>query len=741
MHTSNGNASNGFRPWGLEQLPLAEDEDVEDGVVLFEDGVVLDDWDDEEDLEDDDLEYEAIATLEADWEDSDAWEYLDFEDLDMEDDEFEAYVGTAFPMLRGAIADELAELDDEELAETLATDGFDAEQLEGFMQTLGRIGQAIGGALPAIGTGAATGASVGSIVPGLGTGVGAAVGGILGGLGSILGRLGGSGSRRAPARPRRRPSPAPRPRTVRQGVSRRPTAPRPASPSTPRPRTAGTPSTAVARTGSTPSDFSAQTLLRLLSNPQVIQAITALALGRNGREWIEVAGRPIPTEAFAELVSELAQEASFDEGWSPPSPESYLLAHDGEALVDLNAAGERAGALLGLLAADTWGEDVPGPGPEADEALYSMVEWTEADDGGYADALMDEAEPYPDAESFDIEGGYEAALPTSGSGDLVLLSEDEGDEGEAVPAFIAAGGLIVAASNLGLGVFDRLERHLLSGSFSVTSHASNYIHNPTPRGLTTHTRTFRFPITAHHPRVGIGTQTFWFDLTLEYDGFNIRRVAITEDRGRSSSLVSSSFSVSFQPAAYSAPNEPVAAIVYNISGRWDPIGRGDESFQGSLIVDAQGRMRRLRVRSGRSWVRVGRATRRGGGRVPRPTRAIHATAVHFDRPGRTRLSASDIRHLHGWYTRLPASVKAEIQAGRLPVRLTGRASTTASVQRNQEIARRRAQAVAAALRDVAGSSASFVLRSHGELGARTGDNQEDPSERRVDVRIEYQLYR
>jgi hypothetical protein len=317
-----------------------------------------------------------------------------------------------------------------------------------------------------------------------------------------------------------------------------------------------------------------------------------------------------------------------------------------------------------------------------------------------------------------------------------------GDEGEPEnAAFIAVAGALISAAQLGIAVFDRLESHLLSGAFSVTAASASYIHNPSPRGLTVQTRVFTFPITAHHPRIGIGTQTFWFKVTLEYDGFNIRRASVVEDRGRSSTLVSSDFSITFTPAAYTAPNEPVAAIVYNVNGRWDPIGRGDESFDGRFVLDAAGNLRGLGISSSRTWVRSGAVSQTGGGPVPRPTRAVHTTDVHFDPAGSARLTQERIRHVHGWYQGLPSAIQAEIRTGNLPIQLVGRASTTGTVQDNQRLARQRADAVAAVLRDLAGSTARITISVHGELGARTADAQEDPAERRVEITCEYQVYR
>jgi outer membrane protein OmpA-like peptidoglycan-associated protein len=105
------------------------------------------------------------------------------------------------------------------------------------------------------------------------------------------------------------------------------------------------------------------------------------------------------------------------------------------------------------------------------------------------------------------------------------------------------------------------------------------------------------------------------------------------------------------------------------------------------------------------------------------------------------LTEDKIRHLHSFYQGLASGVQAEIRAGTLPILLLGRASTTGTVQQNQRLARKRAEAVAAIFRDLAGSSAQMTISVHGELGARTADSVEDPNERKVEIRIEYTVYR
>jgi len=318
----------------------------------------------------------------------------------------------------------------------------------------------------------------------------------------------------------------------------------------------------------------------------------------------------------------------------------------------------------------------------------------------------------------------------------------EGWDGDASPeaGFLALAGVLIPAAELGLGVFNTLQQHVFNGALSVSSTPATYVHDASPAGLTIHRRTFRFPVTAHHPRYGIGTQTFWFDVALEYDGFNVRGVSVNEDRGSSSTLVSSSFSITFTPSPYTAKNEPVAAVAYTISGRWDPVGLGDESFSGGFVVDAAGNLTDLRVSSSQRWVAHGTVTQSGGGAVPRPTTETHQTAVYFERSGSATLTGSEIRRIYDWYTAVPNAVQAEVRKGAQPIRLTGRASTTGTVQQNQALARRRADAVAKVLRELAGTGARIDVEAHGELGAATADGQEVRDERRVDLRCEYQVF-
>lgn len=419
----------------------------------------------------------------------------------------------------------------------------------------------------------------------------------------------------------------------------------------------------------------------------------------------------------------------------PGGPLGPALLFD--SLTEAVPAGLAAGAAaeFALLAAP--GQRVPEDVRPGD----LLVERALAE-GGLATVLPVESTPL--AEGAWLRPNQAILRPLGGPATVFegLPEDDGGGEAEAAPAFIAVAGAVISAAQLGIAVFDRLERHALSGSFKVTSQAASYIHDPSPSGLRIQTRTFRFELSAHHPRYGIGSQTFAFVVTLEYDGFNIRRLSVVEDIRRSSTLVGSDFHISFTPSRYSSTSEPVTKIAYNIQGKWDPIGSGEESFDGRLLVDSQGGMSG-RINSPRRWVGFKAGIRAsGGGPVPQRRRVRYTSYVLFEREGQTRLSEAMRRHLHGWLTaRLPEAVRNEIRAGNVEVQVSARTSTTGSVDTNRRIAHSRARSVEGAVRDAAGSRVQVNVRAPGELEAATPDRTPAASERRVDLAVPITIYR
>jgi peptidoglycan hydrolase-like protein with peptidoglycan-binding domain len=164
---------------------------------------------------------------------------------------------------------------------------------------------------------------------------------------------------------------------------------------------------------------------------------------------------------------------------------------------------------------------------------------------------------------------------------------------------------LVEGVGLGLAAFSAGRDFLSSGDLSVQADTNaSYVHSNTPVNLLFSTRSIEFKITAHHPRIGIDTQEFFFRLSFDFNNYDLRNVSISVLRDKSSSLFSSDFDISFKASSHSLPNESVARIAYNINGRWDPVGLGDVSFEATpfLVISADGGVQPKQIDSERNWV-------------------------------------------------------------------------------------------------------------------------------------------
>lgn len=205
-------------------------------------------------------------------------------------------------------------------------EGLTEEQAEGFWNTISNIGRGaleIGKRiLPGVASGAATGSFAGPW--------GTAIGGLIGGLGSLF-----SGQRQQQPPPARPP--------IQGGIPIPAPAVIPQVPST----GAGIPSSPLQGKASPTAQ-----LLQLIQNPAVQQALTSIIMGPTGNKTIPVAGTPVPTGDFLNLLNVLTASASkeaaenygsnddnspFSSWWSlpllgtdPANPE-----HRAEALIEL----------------------------------------------------------------------------------------------------------------------------------------------------------------------------------------------------------------------------------------------------------------------------------------------------------------------------------------------------------------------------------------------------------------------
>src|SRR5438132_3085610 len=194
------------------------------------------------------------------------------------------YLSEAEPYepLRDVVHAELAKLPPEQLEAALRLHGVDAEGLNDFLGAISQVGTQVGQRLPSISQGALQGASMGAAA---------------GPYGALLGAVGGAvaGGLTAPAAP-----------PAVQAPPAQPPAP-PAQPAVPAPPAQPPAPAPTAAAGGSPA---AAQLLGLLAQPQVMQALIAMALGGAGARTVPVAGTAVPVAAVPSALSVLANQAA-----------------------------------------------------------------------------------------------------------------------------------------------------------------------------------------------------------------------------------------------------------------------------------------------------------------------------------------------------------------------------------------------------------------------------------------------
>jgi hypothetical protein len=190
-----------------------------------------------------------------------------------------AYPPTQFENLREVVSEDYEGLSDPELAQIVTeTLGISAIAAEDWLSSIGHTVQQYG---PAFAQGAAGGAATGMV----GGPWGALAGGLIGGVSNVL-SSGAGGAQPRPAAAQPAPGPTGQ-------------APAPSG------------AAAAPATGATGTAPAAASLLQLMNNPTVQQALFSMLLGRNGRDTVPAGatGTRVPVAAVAELVREAADAA------------------------------------------------------------------------------------------------------------------------------------------------------------------------------------------------------------------------------------------------------------------------------------------------------------------------------------------------------------------------------------------------------------------------------------------------
>ncbi len=262
--------------------------------------------------------------------------------------------------LRWSVRPEYAGMPNEDLEEIVdsAVSGLSESTAEDFMKTLGSLGKAVGPTLqraaPSIAKGAATGATVGGPW------------GALIGAGAGLASAALSGKGKPPA-----------------------TAPPIAAPRVPPAvlGTSGMPAPPALPTG----QGAAATLLGLIQNPTIQQALLSQVLGSAGAEQVRSASRAsLPRGAINNLLTQLLANAT--EGLPESesiSEQSYLRGESGEFLVDPASPEQQAALVLSHLQSarpariHSDSGEFTGMGEWMSEELadFESEEWLESEEG------------------------------------------------------------------------------------------------------------------------------------------------------------------------------------------------------------------------------------------------------------------------------------------------------------------------------------------------------------------------
>ena len=293
---------------------------------------------------------------------------------------------------------------------------------------------------------------------------------------------------------------------------------------------------------------------------------------------------------------------------------------------------------------------------------------------------------------------------------------------------------VVGGIGLGLAVFQAGQQLLTSGNFAVTTRVADYRHPQTPPETPASEFTMEFDLIAGH-RAPFDPQHFWFSLQFNCNGFDLWGCKVTPLVDRSSTMLASTFEVTFDPAATSQPSDPVAQMTFHISGRWDIVGRGNFSFAGALDLWADGRATLGLSLTEDGIVSAGQLVNARQRALPGAAITVQAQDVFFSPPGSDRVDEASERQFTAWLDQQRNMIGPNLASGVVPIQLHGFASTTGGVAGNRDLSRRRAERVAQIIRDRLGGSVRIETIAHGEIDAGTPDETEDAAQRRVRVEI------
>jgi outer membrane protein OmpA-like peptidoglycan-associated protein len=302
-----------------------------------------------------------------------------------------------------------------------------------------------------------------------------------------------------------------------------------------------------------------------------------------------------------------------------------------------------------------------------------------------------------------------------------------------------------AALELGTAALTFGSQLFTGGDFQTTSTVVNYMHENTPleqRFISPPCRQ-RLLIEAYKPNTFVPLETakqrhlaekFWFQLSYEYNGNDLRNVAVEPLVNESSTLHKSQFKITFTGTNSSLARDPVAEVVFRIFGTWKawqlmPFADTIVSFSGNLYVRADGfaTVRNFTSEKGYVWL-VGMHPYPLHGcpfKLPYkpvlpkpPVRKTFSLIPPILFPfNKATVSPNERKRIFQWIMSWPDTTRQKIARGEITITIEGFASRPGGEysESNVKLAKDRAAAVVNILKPPLGSLATpkFDVRSYG----------------------------
>ena len=298
-------------------------------------------------------------------------------------------------------------------------------------------------------------------------------------------------------------------------------------------------------------------------------------------------------------------------------------------------------------------------------------------------------------------------------------------------------------------IFEKVTARADEGRFVMTSDSAEIMHDDTPSIVPWSKKTANFALKAYSPpsglkdiaRLDIKTAKvyhFLFTLSFEYNGYDIRNAQVQRLIQGSSSLKDPKLEVKFTAKRASGARSEVSRIDFLINGKWDP-GVGDKflDFAGKIGVESDGDISielnqavivGLGGTSGSHFTSV-KVEKFAAPKIEKKWKAIYF-AVDKD-----VITDAELQLFKVWMRELEKEpVRYQrLREGLIPVNVDGYASPTGKGEHNRNLSRKRKEKVKKLLQDELGSAVKIIDSAKGEANPGEKNEQEDFSQRRVDV--------